>query len=219
VEPVSYSQQLDLAQGQVSRTGTLKSNETLNFVVPARQEQRLTASLRSEGVLLSVLAPNQDPVDDTANRVSGWNGTLPFTGNYTIQLKTVKGLSKSDFRLNVTLADPPSPSPSPSPTSSPTEPTIDASTVTIPPGQTSVQITGNVNPQVIRRYVINARQGQILTLGVTGARLTVRYPDGRPVEDASNLPGWQGTLPRSGDYQIDVIADQPTNFTLDINVR
>lgn len=220
VEPVSYSQQLDLSQGQVSRSGTLKSNETLNFIIPARQDQRLSASLaQSEGVLLSVLAPNQEPVEEGSNRVSGWNGTLPYTGNYTIQLKTVKGLSKSDFRLNVTLAEPPTPSPSPSPTTTPTEPTIDTSTVTIPPGQTGVQITGNVNPQVIRRYLVNARQGQVLNVGVSGARLTVRYPDGRPVEDASNRPSWQGTLPRNGEYQIDVFADQDANFTLELNVQ
>jgi serine/threonine-protein kinase len=223
-EPVTYSQQLDLSSGDVTRKGTLRSNETLNFTVPGTQGQRLGASLRGEGVLLSVLAPNQDPVEDASERTSRWSGELPFTGNYTIQLKTVKGLPKSDFQLTVTLASLPSPSPSlsPSPTTEPTqpeEPTVDRINVSIPAGQTGVKLQGSVNSQVIRRHIVSAQSGQNLTVRISGARLTVRYPDGGIVEDASNLSQWSGTIPRTGDYQVDIVSDRDANYTLDLNVQ
>ena len=221
VEPVAYSQQLDLASGAASRSGTLKSNETLNFVVPASQGQRLNANLGGEGVLLSVLAPNGDPVDNGSSRVSNWSGELPFTGNYTVQLRTVKGIPKSDFKLNVglkTLA--PSPSPSVSPSASPTaSPTLTEEVISIPSGQTSAQVTNSINAATTRRYLINVRPKQTLSISLQGARFTVRYPDGRAVEDAANLQSWQGIVPTGGSYQVEVTSDRDSNFTLGVDIK
>jgi len=216
--PVTYSQQLDLSTGAAARSGTLRSNETLNFIIPANQGQRLSASSGSEGILLSVLAPNGEPVDSSASRVSNWSGELPFTGNYTVQLRTVRGIPKSDFKLNVNLQTPtPSPTPSPSPSPSPT---ITVSVVSFPAGQTSTQVSNTVNPSTIHRYLINLRANQTLSLDLSqGARFTVRYPDGRPVEDATNLQSWQGIVPTSGDYQVDVTSDRETSFTLSVGAK
>lgn len=218
--PVTFSQQLELSSGSVTRSGTLRSNETLEFIIPATQGQRLNTSLGGEGVLLSVLAPNRDPVDNAANRVTNWSGELPFTGNYTVQLRTVKGIPKSDFKLNVALATPtPSPSPTVSPSPTPS-PTVTEQVIGIPQGQTGVQVDGTVNPTTIRRYLINVRPKQTLTLNLTqGARFTLRYPDGRLVEDASNLQNWQGIVPSGGSYAVDVTSDQETNFTLGVDVK
>ncbi|MGG6269952.1 protein kinase domain-containing protein [Leptolyngbya sp. AN03gr2] len=218
--PVTFSQQLDLSSGSVTRSGTLRSNETLELIVPANQGQRLNTSLGGEGVLLSVLAPNRDPVDNAANRVTNWSGELPFNGNYTIQLRTVKGIPKSDFKLNVALQTPPSPSPTPSPSPSPTNPTVSEQVIGIPQGQTGVQVSGTVNPSTTRRYIINVRPNQTLSLDLSqGARFTLRYPDGRPVEDAANLQNWQGIVPTGGGYQIDVTSDRETSFTLGVDAK
>ncbi|MBD1824461.1 serine/threonine protein kinase [Cyanobacteria bacterium FACHB-DQ100] len=215
--PVSYSQQLDLSGGTVNRSGTLRSNETLNFIVPANQGQRLNTSLGSEGVLLSVLAPNGDPVDNAASRVSNWAGELPFTGSYTVQLRTVKGIPKSDFKLNVTLQTPTPPSPSvpPSP-----NPIVTEEVITIPQGQTGTQVSNTADANTTRRYLINVRPNQALSLNISqGARFTVRYPSGEPVEDAVNLRSWQGIVPRGGAYQVDVTSDRETNFTLSVDAK
>ncbi len=218
-EPVTYSQQLDLSSGTATRNATLRSNETLNFIVPAQQGQRLSTNLSSEGVLLSVLAPNRDPVDNNANRVSNWSGELPFTGNYTIQLRTVKGIPKSDFKLNVSLQTP-SPSPSPSPTESPLpSPSINVTPIVFAPGETGTVLRGTASPQITQRFTLNAKRNQLVNLQISGATFTVRYPNGNPVEDATNLSNWRAQLPRSGVYQIDVTADRSTNFTLNVDVR
>jgi hypothetical protein len=230
-DPVTFSQRLNLTDGKlVSRDGTLRSNETLNFVVPAQQGQELTASLTGEGVLMSVLAPNKDPVDARSTRVSNWQGELPFSGDYFVQLKTVKGITKSDFKLDVNLKSPPDPTPpspavKPSPIESPTNPTdnptVQSQTVVIPPGQTGTQISDSTSPKVIKRYLVNAQQGQVLSarLGAGNATLVIRYPSGEAVEDASGVIQWNAQLPRTGDYQIDVVANGNTDFRLDINVQ
>ncbi|WNZ45526.1 serine/threonine-protein kinase [Leptolyngbya boryana CZ1] len=218
-DPVTYSQRLDFVQGAATRSGTLKSNETLNFIVPANQGQQLNASLGGgEGVLLSVLAPNRDPVDSASNRVSNWAGELPFTGDYIIQLRTVKGIPKSDFKLNVNLQTPaPSPSPSPSPTASPS---IVEAVIEIPQGQTGTKVSERVDALTTRRYLINVRAKQSLALTLTpGTRFTVRYPDGSPVEDATNLQRWSAIVPKGGSYQVDVTSDAPAEFTLTVDVQ
>jgi serine/threonine-protein kinase len=225
-EPVSFSQQLDLASGTASRKGKLKPNETLNLIVAGTQGQQLNANLSSEGVLMSVLAPNGDPVDNRATRVSNWTGDLPFSGNYTIQLKTSREITKpSDFNVNVSLKSTPSPSPSPSVTASPSPSPTPTGTieqrVTIPSGQTSTRVSGRVIPGQPRRYLINAREGQTLELRLNSGAATfnVLYPDGKPVEDGSGVVKFDGRLPRSGDYQVDVIPNQETDINLDITVR
>jgi hypothetical protein len=159
-------------------------------------------------------------VDSAANRVSNWSGELPFTGNYTVQLRTVKGIPRSDFKLNVSLQTPtPSPSPSVSPSPTPS-PSLIESVVEIPTGRTGVQISNKVDAVTTRRYLINVRSKQSLSLSLSpGARFTVRYPDGRPVEDGTNLQKWSGIVPNNGSYQVDVTSDTPTDFALTVDVQ
>ncbi len=223
-EPVIYKQRLNLTAGEnAAKNGTLRANETLSFVVPGQQGETLSAALASEGVLLSVLAPNQEPVDDRANRVSRWDGELPFTGDYTIQLKTVQGIAKTPYKLNVNLKAPPAPvPPTPSPIPSPSvDPTVQSEQVSFPPGQTGTQISGQTTPAIVRRYLVNAQQGQTLNVQLNSgaATLAIRYPDGKLVEDSAGVVNWQAQLSKGGDYQIDVVASQDTDFQLDINVR
>jgi len=225
-QPVNYQQRLNLAAGEnAAKNGTLRSNETLSFVIPGQQGETLSAALASEGVLLSVLAPNQDPVDNRASRVSRWDGELPFTGDYTIELKTVKGIPKTDYKLDVSLKAPPTPTPStPSPSPTPTPsvtPTVQTEQVSFPAGQTGTSIAGQTTPAIIRRYLVNAQKGQTLNVQLNSgaATLAIRYPNGKLVEDSSGVVNWQAQLSRSGDYQIDVIASQDTDYQLEVNVR
>ena len=59
-----------------------------------------------------------------------------------------------------------------------------------------------------------------MTVGVEegNVKFNVRYPNGEKVADATEVGLWQAQLPSSGEYQIDVIALQETNFTLSIGV-
>ncbi|MGA7937675.1 MAG: protein kinase [Kovacikia sp.] len=220
-EPATYSQRLDITPDtRLVQNGTLGSNETINYIISAQQGQQLSVAIGGEGVLMTVLGPNRQALSEDAQRVSFWQGTLPYGGDYYIQLKPIKGLDKSDYRLDINLKSAPQPGPGPTDSPNPS-PSIDTQRVQFPPGTTGTTISDRTNPGVTKRYLVNARKGQILNVRVLNgsAKLNVRYPSGRLVEGASNVLSWESELPRGGDYMIDAIATQDTNFQFDISVH
>lgn len=223
--PVEYSQRLDLpATGELRvLQGHLKANETVTYVITAEQNQTFNAALEGEGVLLTVLSPNQQPVGDRADRVLAWQGDLPFTGDYAVRLSPVKGIAESDFKLNLSLQAAPAPSPSPSPSASPSpaEPRVEAAPLSPTLGEPLI-VPGRSDETIIKRYLVNVASGQILSAAIldgTAVTLNIRYPNGQLVENASMINNWQAQITEPGEYQIDVIAPQVTNFTLRVLVK
>jgi serine/threonine protein kinase len=224
-KPIEYSQRLNLQPtGEATQVeGNLKSNEAIVYVVPAEQGQTLTASLQGEGMLLSVLAPNRQPANDQADRVPSWQGALDFTGDYLVRLSPVKGVSESDYKLSLSLqaaAASPTPSSTPTPSPSPAAPSIDTQQLNIPPGPPGVQVSDQASDTVTKRYLVNVEPGQVLSAEILQGAVTlnIRHPDGRLVDNASGIVTWQSQVFEPGDYQIDVLATQPTNFTLSVKV-
>jgi serine/threonine-protein kinase len=222
-QPVSYSQRLNLAaDGNTSVEGNVKANTTINYLISGEQGQQFSAFVSGEGALMTILGPNQEPLNDRARRVSSWEGALPFTGDYTIQLSPVQGITESDYKLDLSLTNPatPTPTPPPPPAPSPAAPAVDVEPVNFQPGESGAQISAQANPGTIKRYLVNAQEGQVLSAKVLNGSVTldIRYPDGQLVEDAGKLLSWQGQLPRSGQYQIDVVPVQDTDFTVDVSV-
>ncbi|UBF27709.1 protein kinase [Kovacikia minuta CCNUW1] len=221
-EPTTSSQRLDISPDtRLVQNGSLGANETINYIISAQQGQQLSVSVGGEGVLMTILGPNRQAIGNDAQRVSFWQGSLPFSGDYYIQLRPVQGLNRSDYRLDVNLRSAPQPSPSPTFSPEPSPPNIDTQRVNFPPGTTGTVVSDWANPNVTKRYLVNARRGQVLNVRVLSGAVTlnIRYPSGRLIEDASNVLSWESELPRRGDYKIDVIATQNTNFQLDISVR
>jgi serine/threonine-protein kinase len=200
--------------------------------------------MQGEGVLITVLNAQGQPVDSSAQRVLNWQGTLPAAGEYTLQLRPVQGLEQSDYELEVSLSAVPDAEPTaePQPQTEPTvqpppvitppsepapqptgDPNVTEQRVQIPPGQTSVQVSGQVNQDRVRRYVVSAQQGQVLALdlpSVSGpVTLDVRFPGGAMIPDASRVLSWQGQLPTSGDYLVDVSSPRPANYVLRVSAN
>ncbi|MBD2327483.1 serine/threonine-protein kinase [Alkalinema sp. FACHB-956] len=222
---VEISQRVDLTPDKpVTRTGPLQANQTLTFNFAGKQGQTLTAALGGEGVLMTILGPDDQPLD-RAKRVPFWEGELPFNGSYAVQLKTVQGLSKSDFKLELKLANPivpsPSPSVSPSPSTDPTPPSeaeVKTERISFSQGQSSAQIQGRTDGRVIRRYLLSIQSGQALSINLQGSgAFIVRRPDGSPLEGGGK--SWENPVADTGDYQIDVSANEPAEFTLTVSVR
>ncbi len=231
-EPVTFTQRLDIAPDtRVIQNGTLRANETINYVIRAQQGDQLSAMLSGDQVLMSILGPDRQPLGREAQRVSYWQGSLPFSSDYFIQIRPVSGSNRSNYRLEVNLQRSPAPpSPDPRPPFPPDPnppplpdpgPRIDTERISFAPGDTGITITERANPNVIRRYLLNVRRGQILKVQVNSGAVTlnIRYPDGRIVDDASNVLSWESELPRGGDYMIDVIAFQKTRFEMEVSVR
>ena len=223
--PTEYSQSIGdrlKPNGEtITYQGNLRSNETITYVIPAQQGMTLSAGLEGEGVLLTVLAPDRTPV---VERVPAWQGTLGFNGDYAVRLSPVKGLPESDFRINFSLQPAPAPSPespppSPIDTPPPAAPQVNEQSVDFQIGQ-PVELSGDVNESVVQRYLVDVLPGEVLETKVRkgDAKLTVHYPDGRPVEGGSDVRNWSGLVLERGQYQIDVGADSATSFSLRIFV-
>ena len=95
--------------------------------------------------------------------------------------------------------------------------------VQFPEGRNGILMANNVGPGRIRRYVVNARQGQILSVQLSDlsgpATLKVYLPSGQLIEDASRVLFWEGYLPVGGDFQVEVSSPTSSEFTLDVRVK
>ncbi|PLZ93227.1 serine/threonine protein kinase [Fischerella muscicola CCMEE 5323] len=122
-EPTIISRPLSLdTSGTTQVEGTIPSNQTIRYTFRGKEGQTLTAVLAQErGVVLTVLDPNEEPVEASAQNTTFYQGTLPVSGKYAIDLTLSPGSSESDYNLNIELENPPQPTPTETPTEIPTE--------------------------------------------------------------------------------------------------
>lgn len=251
-QPVQYDQPpLSLVPG-VKKTveGNMRGGDTVVYPLTAEAGQTLTVDQQEESVLLTVVGPDGKPVGRRANRVRSWQGVLKDSGEYKVLLSPVKGISSSNYILNVTLSilpeteeepeEPEVPTPEepkqpeepvteeptapaePEEPELPVQPSIQSERVNFPGGTDRILLANGVVPGEVRRYVVNAQEGQIMTVRITDAQgpagFDVLMPGGEMMADASGIVFWESYLPVGGDYSIDVSAAQAAEFTLEIAV-
>jgi serine/threonine protein kinase len=106
VEPIVTKKRLTfVTPNQLNLDGTIKANETVEYSFFARKGSKLTASLspESKNVLLTVLSPNREVIDNSAQQVVSYEGILPRIGRYVIQLTSSQEAPESNYVLNVGL--------------------------------------------------------------------------------------------------------------------
>ncbi|MBD2358077.1 serine/threonine protein kinase [Tolypothrix sp. FACHB-123] len=127
VEPVILSKRLIFdASNTATVENTIKENQIVQYSFAGQRGQRLTAVLEpGNGIVLSILDGKKQPIDNLANQVPSYDGRLPLTGRYTIQLTLEPGITENDYTLNVELEklikETPTPTfiPTPTPTFTP----------------------------------------------------------------------------------------------------
>lgn len=110
--------------------------------------------------------------------------------------------------------------PDPTPTIAPaSDPAIDTQRLDLLAGE-SIQVSDRVTENSIKRYVADVQAGQILTVeSVAGeARFDLRLPGGGFPTNAVGVTFWQAQTTESGEYWINVVSDQTTDFTLRVEV-
>ncbi|WP_414569627.1 protein kinase domain-containing protein [Nostoc sp. CCY 9925] len=126
-QPVISTKRLNLGAFNATTTeGTLKTNQIIRYTFVAQQGAKLSAFLEpGSSVLLTLLNPNQQPIDNNALRVTSYDGTLLVPGVYTIELTLPPEVAESNYNLNVGLQKVIQPIPTltftPTPTPTPTE--------------------------------------------------------------------------------------------------
>ena len=238
-KPAEYEQpSLDLIPDETKTVeGNVRQGDKVNYPFVAEAGQILRVEQPGSDVRLSVLGPSGEPVSRRADGVFEWSGELVESGEYRVQLSPVRGVKSGDYSLSVTLANPtpaepipdqtapPIAPPAPEQTAPPAKPPaqrqVQSQRVSFPSGATGISVANEVGPGQIRRYVVNAREGQILSVQVidsSGGRVDfdVLKPGGQMIADASGIVSWESLLQVGGDYAIDVQADQLSEFTLAI---
>jgi len=126
-QPVISTKRLNLgAFNAIAVEGTIKANQINRYTFVAQEGLKLSTFLEpGTSVLLTVLNPNQQPIDNNAVRVISYEGTLLLPGVYTVELILPPGVAESNYNLNIGLQklipSTPTLSPTPTPTITPTE--------------------------------------------------------------------------------------------------
>ncbi|MGI8500102.1 MAG: protein kinase domain-containing protein [Hassallia sp.] len=106
VEPIITKKRLTfVTPNQLNLDGTIKANETVEYSFFGRKGSKIIASLspESKNVLLTVLSPNREVIDNSAQQVTSYEGILPKSGRYIIQLTSAQEVPESNYVLNVGL--------------------------------------------------------------------------------------------------------------------
>ncbi|MBF2099091.1 MAG: serine/threonine protein kinase, partial [Gloeomargaritaceae cyanobacterium C42_A2020_066] len=183
----------------------------------AEAGQALRIGLRGTGVRVRLWGPNQEPLATAIDTT--WDGSLPTTGTYALE---VMAATESSYRLTLKLASPvvSPPSPLPTPTALPS-PTVTSQRLTLTDEQAGDEVTAQVSPQKIQRYLVSGTAGQRLSLDILSGIGTFRVtaPDGTILTGADSRVTWSGELPTTGDYQIDLGATDTTDTTLRLRLK
>jgi len=117
------------------------------------------------------------------------------------------------------LASPlPSPSPSPSPAALETPVT---ERVNFQAGATGTTLSNSLRANISKRYLLECNSGQSMTIKVQEGQVNaaITAPNGEKVGTADSTSPWQGQLPSSGDYTIEISGDRQANYVVKIEVK
>ncbi len=122
------------------------------------------------------------------------------------------------------LASPsPSASPSVSPSASPSPAAQTAVTerVSFQPGAIGVTLRNTLPDNKSKRYLLECNSGQSMTLKVEEGKVSAAIiaPNGEKVGTANSTSPWEGQLPSSGDYTIELSGDNKANYGVKIEVK
>jgi serine/threonine protein kinase len=100
------------------KEGILNPAQSIVYTIPLQVGQQLKATLTANppGATMNILAPNQANVDVFAKNTVNWQGNLPLSGEYRIEIIPLAGASASNYKLEASLSNSaPSANPTPTP--------------------------------------------------------------------------------------------------------
>jgi serine/threonine protein kinase len=105
--PAATVEALALEVGKpTQKEGTLNPGQTLVYSVTLQAGQQLKATLTPTpaGATMNILAPNQANVDVYAKNTVNWQGNLPLSGEYRIEIVSPVGTTTgSNYKLEATV--------------------------------------------------------------------------------------------------------------------
>jgi hypothetical protein len=216
--PIQYqTQRIEFAPGANSANVYNLNNATpTRYVLRANAGQEMKVELNSPSPLpylvitgadgTSLLPANQD--------LSIWQGRLPSSQDYYVQVIRPQQAERADYNLKVTIESEKLPQPQ-------------GQRIEFAPGATSAIVSGSVAPHMTRTYLLKADAGQLMTINVNSPGnpdvLTVYGKDGTVLINGSMAGdhSWYGRLPLTEDYNVQVTntTQYPTNYSMNVAIR
>jgi hypothetical protein len=191
------------AQGQLPANGIA----TYTVSASANQNMQLSLSSNSNSARIAVLSPQGFPMPPQRGNPEGtyWQGNLPSTGTYTIQVLAGGAAPTANYSLSVVIPV----------------------RISFAPGAISASVRGTTSNGRIVTYLLNARGGQTMTVNLqappNSAGITIYgLDDGQPlIRSQSGATSFNGQLPATQDYVIQVVpfGNGTVNYVLDTTVQ
>jgi serine/threonine protein kinase len=199
-------QPIQFPVGKISTTiqGDLQDHNLQPYVIQGAQGQILTVTLEGSGTVMNLVRANQEVIDAAAYQTRSWTGQLPSTEQYTIQVS-----GSGSYALDVAVT----------PTTRPVQETTNR--VTFARGTNGTTVTGNLTSNQVRRYLLKAKQGQIVLVKTLQGRvaLSAIAPNGQRIGGIQpQSKDWKSQLPADGDYVIELSAQQATDYALSFEI-
>lgn len=204
-QPIQFAPGATEAEAQ----GQLPANGIATYTLTAEQGQNMALSLssNSSSARIAVLSPTGVPLPPVRGNPEGtyWQGNLPMSGTYVLQVLAGNAAPTANYSLNVTIPV----------------------RITFAPGAVSTQVQGTTSQGRIVTYLLRAQGGQTMTVNLlappSSAGITIYgLEDGQPlIRSQTGATSFNGTLPATQDYVIQVVpfGNATVNYTLDITVR
>lgn len=100
---MDINQPVPLVAGQTQDfSGTLKSNETIHFLLIPQAGQRITVALEATGAQLAILDQDSRVLEEKAD-LKEWQGVATYSGQYFVRLSPIQGVERSEYKIKLGL--------------------------------------------------------------------------------------------------------------------
>jgi hypothetical protein len=184
--------------------GTVQPGQVLTYTLEAGQSQPMILIMNSPNndVTLGVFEPNGNELLNPANKWTRWQGLLPQTELYKIQV--IGGMTTEDYNLTAKVAQ----------------------LVNFATGTSSITLDGTTVNGYVFSYALSCSANQTMTITLNVPSNTA-YLDifglstGSLLSSADKATTWTGILPQTQDYVIEVVPNngQVVNYSLTVSVH
>lgn len=203
--PVRFNFAPNYTAGSVKGTILPGQTQDILFGAGGGQLTFITVDSASKTVMFSLSGANGQVLVSPDQKVASWQGYLPSSQDYTVRL--VGGSTAENFEVTFVIPV----------------------RIAFAKGATSGGAATTLGPYQVQSYVVNAGGGVPMLVNTKNANTTITIFGANtgavlvPAwSNTKGLPGWQGMLPSSQDYVIQVIApasSQAINLVVSLPAR
>ena len=216
--PSSKVKTIALSGQDKQESGVVKAGESMGFSFEAKGNEKLNYTTK-DNLCIWVFSPENQIIKGTQ---------LTQKGNHTVQVSVPAGTASFNLAMRLDLPQKATPSPQPSVTTSSSSQTQRLSTskvqesterVSFSKGSTKSIIQDTISPSQLKHYLLQCFSGQLMKIRSQSGAVNIRVidPNGSVIGNlSSGDSNWQGNLPSSGDYSLDIRSSNDVSIQVEI---